>query len=276
MEIKFNDVTYIYNNSRVGILNINVELKEKKIYGVCGISGSGKTTMLELIDVLIQPTEGSLKIGSKIVSKDKIKNINSLREKIGLVFQFPMEQIFNNTVEKEIEFGIENFNKKVENISKHTKDALTMVGLNESYLKRNPQTLSSGELRKVAIASVLAYNPKVILLDEPIVGLDNKSKENLIRIIRMLKDRYNKTIIIVSNDTDTLHKICDDIIILNKGEVALIGTKYEVFTSDIEKYGLKKPKIIEFEQLVHKEKGIKMLYRDDINDLMKDVYRHVK
>ena len=168
------------------------------------------------------------------------------------------------------------FKKTVKNIEKHILDALLMVDLDATYLNRNPFTLSSGEMRKVAIASILAFNPKVIILDEPTIGLDNQSKKNLIKIIKLLKTRYKKTIIIVSNDTDLLLQIAEHIILLDKGKIIYDGNKYEVFKQDLEKYGLKKPKIIEFEQLVLEKKHIKIGYRDDINDLMKDVYRHVK
>lgn len=233
--------------------------------------------MVELINALILPTKGNVTVGSKVISKTrKIKNINNLRYRIGLVFQFPEEQFFCKTVKEEIEFGMRYFKKTVKSIEKHVSDALLMVGLDDSYLTRNPYTLSSGEMRKVAIASILAFNPKIVILDEPTIGLDNSSKENLIKIIKLLKNRYHKTVIIVSNDTDMLHKISDHIVLLDKGKIVLEGSKYEVFKQDIEKYGVKKPKIIEFEELVYKEKNIKIGYRDDINDLMKDVYRYVK
>ena len=168
------------------------------------------------------------------------------------------------------------FKKSVKNIEKHISDALLMVELNDSYLNRNPFTLSSGEMRKVAIASVLAFNPKIIILDEPTIGLDNKSKNNLIKIIKLLKNRYKKTVIIVSNDTDFLLQVVDHVILLDKGRIIYEGNKYDVFKQDLEKYKIKRPKIIEFEQLVLQKKNIKIGYRDDINDLMKDVYRYVK
>ncbi len=281
MEVKFNNVYYVYNEktplSKLVLGDINTTFKEGTINGIIGRSGSGKTTMVELINALILPTKGNVTVGSKVISKTrKIKNINNLRYRIGLVFQFPEEQFFCKTVKEEIEFGMRYFKKTVKSIEKHVSDALLMVGLDDSYLTRNPYTLSSGEMRKVAIASILAFNPKIVILDEPTIGLDNSSKENLIKIIKLLKNRYHKTVIIVSNDTDMLHKISDHIVLLDKGKIVLEGSKYEVFKQDIEKYGVKKPKIIEFEELVYKEKNIKIGYRDDINDLMKDVYRYVK
>ncbi len=281
MEVKFNHVFYVYNEktplSKMVLGDINTTFKEGKITGIMGKSGSGKTTLIELINALIIPTKGNIQVGSRVISKTrKIKNINNLRYKIGLVFQVPEEQFFCKTVKEEIEFGMKYFKKSVKSIEKHVSDALIMMGLNDSYLNRNPFTLSSGEMRKVAIASVLAFNPKIIILDEPTIGLDNKSKENLIKIIKLLKNRYKKTIIVVSNDTDLLLKISDNVILLDKGKIILEGNKYDVFKQDISKYGLKRPKIIEFEQLVLEKKGIKIGYRDDINDLMKDVYRYVK
>lgn len=281
MEVKFNHVFYVYNEktplSKMVLGDINTTFKEGKITGIIGKSGSGKTTLIELINALIIPTKGNIQVGSRIISKTrKIKNINNLRYKIGLVFQVPEEQFFCKTVKEEIEFGMKYFKKSVKSIEKHVSDALIMMGLDESYLNRNPFTLSSGEMRKVAIASVLAFNPKIIILDEPTIGLDNKSKENLIKIIKLLKNRYKKTVIVVSNDTDLLLRISDNVILLDKGKIILEGNKYDVFKQDISKYGLKRPKIIEFEQLVLEKKGIKIGYRDDINDLMKDVYRYVK
>lgn len=281
MEVKFNHVFYVYNEktplSKIVLGDINTTFKEGKITGIMGKSGSGKTTLIELINALIIPTKGNIQVGSRVISKTrKIKNINNLRYKIGLVFQVPEEQFFCKTVKEEIEFGMKYFKKSVKSIEKHVSDALIMMGLDDSYLNRNPFTLSSGEMRKVAIASVLAFNPKIIILDEPTIGLDNKSKENLIKIIKLLKNRYKKTIIVVSNDTDLLLKISDNVILLDKGKIILEGNKYDVFKQDISKYGLKRPKIIEFEQLVLEKKGIKIGYRDDINDLMKDVYRYVK
>lgn len=280
MEIKFNNVDYVYNlktpTGSKALNNINLEVKEGKINGIIGRSGSGKTTLVELINALILPTSGNIKVDEFILENNKkIININDLRVNIGLIFQFPEDQFFNIKVKDEIKFGMEYFNTKIDEIDKRCSDALKMVGLDDSYLELETFKLSNGEARKVAIASVLAYNPKVVIFDEPTIGLDSISKKNLISLIRKLKTRYKKTVIIITHDVDLLHKIGDYIFVLDKGKLVLEGDKYQVFTSDkLKNFGLLPPKIIEFEKLVQESKKIKLGYRDEINDLIKDIYRN--
>lgn len=283
MEIKFCNVGYVYNKNTDfcnNVLNgIDFNFKKGKVYSIVGKSGSGKTTILELINGLIIPTSGYIDIDNfRLEENKRMKNINDLRVKIGLVFQFPEEQFFCNTVKKEIEFGMSCFKYKKSSIEKRIVDALIMVGLNESYLTREPLTLSRGEMRLVAIASILAFNPSIILLDEPTIGLDTPSKKNLIRLIKMLKTRYNKTIIVVSHDTDLLLKISDEVSVLEDGKIVLTGNKYEVFSNEkiLKPNNIKVPDLIKFSNLVKKKKNIKIGYRDEINDLMKDIYRYVK
>ena len=281
MEIKFSNVSYSYNinSKKKNALNgINLEIRKGKVNGIIGRSGSGKTTLAELINALIIPNVGNIKIDDFIIRKGKkIANINTLRVNIGLIFQFPEEQFFNLKVKDEIKFGMKSFGVKISEIDKRCKDALKMVGLDEDYLEKNPFKLSNGEMRKVAIASILAYNPKVIILDEPTIGLDSFSKKNLVSLIRRLKTRYHKTIIVITHDVDLLHQIGDYIFVLDKGKLVLEGSKYDVFTNDkLYNYGLVPPKIIEFEKLVKSKKNIKLGYRDDINDLIKDIYRYAK
>lgn len=283
MEIKFSNVSYIYNDKtplkKIALTDIDLEIKKGKINGIIGKSGSGKTTLVEMIDALILPTSGKVEIDNYLLERNsKIKTINELRFNVGLVFQFPEEQFFNSTVRKEIAFGMEYFNYKVEQIDKRISDALKMVGLDDSYLDRDPFELSNGEKRKVAIASVLAFNPKVIVLDEPTIGLDGVSKNNLVRLLKMLKNRYHKTIIIVTHDVEFLHKVVDHLFVLYKGEIIMEGNKYDVFknVNELRSYGIKVPQIIEFSNKVNQIKGIKMGYRDEINDLIKDIYRYAK
>jgi energy-coupling factor transport system ATP-binding protein len=269
MEIKFNNVSY-----KDIIHNLDLNIESGKIIGIVGQSGSGKTTIAELIDALIYPTKGEIKADDvKVINN---KDINKYRSNIGLVFENSEEQIFNNTVYDEIAFGMKVFNYKKDKIDERVKDALKMVNLDESFLNKDPFKLSSGEMKKVTIASILAYNPKIIILDEPWVSLDYKSKKQLIRIIKTLKQRYNKTIVIVSNNTEVIHKIGDYIYIIKDGRVVKEGKKYEVFKNDLSESGVAIPKVMEFSNLVLSKKEIKLGYRDDINDLIKDIYRHVK
>ena len=229
------------------------------------------------MNALMLPTEGTIRIEDYILeNKRKVPYINDLRFNIGLVFQFPEEQFFNATVKQEIEFGMKQFSYKLDNIDKRASDALKMVGLNDSYLERSPFSLSNGEMRKVAIASVLAFNPKVIILDEPTIGLDTISKKTFLRMLKTLKNRYHKTIIVVSHDVNMIHKIVYYLFVLDHGKLVLEGDKYEVFTNEnLDKYQVARPNIIEFSYKVMKKKGIKIGYRDEINDLIKDIYRHV-
>ena len=283
MDIKFNKVGYIYNEKtplqKEVLKDLNLEIKKNQINAIIGKSGSGKTTIIEMINALIIPTSGCVKIDDCFIEKQsKIVNISLLRFNVGLIFEFPEEQFFNSTVEKEVEFGLKTFNYKTDEIKLRVINALKMVGLNESYLSRNPHTLSNGEKRKVAIASILVFNPKVIIFDEPTIGLDSNSKNNLMRLIKMLKNKYNKTIIIVTQDVDFLHKFVDYVFVLSDKKVIIEGDKYQVFseTDLLSKHGIGVPKTIEFSNKVLKNKGVKMGYRDEINDLIKDIYRYAK
>lgn len=282
MEVKFNNVDFSYkkvNYIEKKILNdINIKFIEGKINGIIGKSGSGKTTLIELIDSLLLPTSGNIEVGNYIINNKKTKNELDLRREIGLVFQFAEEQFFTNTIRDELETILKLSNYKKNDIGKRIVDSLKMVGLNETYLYLNPLKLSRGEMKKVAIAASLLLNPKLLILDEPTIGLDSKSKKDLIRLIRMLKNRYNKTIIIVTHDMNFLHQIVDYIFVLDNKKIVLEGTKYDIFKEEklLKKYNIKVPKIIEFENKVINKKNIKIGYRDDINDLIKDIYRNVK
>lgn len=282
MEIKFNNVDFSYKKfnylDKEVLKNININFMKGKINAIIGKSGSGKTTLVELINNILIPTNGQIKIDDYLITNKKFDKSLELRFNIGLIYQFPEEQFFGNTVYEELCLTLRLFNYKMNEIDKRIEDSLKMVGLNNTYLDKNPLILSRGEKRKLALASSLLINPKVLILDEPTIGLDSKSKNDLIKLLRMLKNRYNKTIIIISHDMDFIHKFVDYIYVLYNKEIVLEGTKYEVFKQEkeLKKYGIKVPKIIEFENKVLNKKKIKIGYRDDINDLIKDIYRYVK
>lgn len=267
MEIELKNVDFTYekiNYEKKEVLkNINMKFEAGKITSIIGKNGSGKTTLLELIDNIIVPTKGEI----------IIEDVN----KIGFLFQFPEEQFFNQTVKKELEVILKLSDYK-KDINKRIHDVLEMVNLNEDYLNKNPFNLSSGEKRKLALASVLILNPKIILLDEPTIGLDDKDKNEMIKLIRMLKNRYNKTIIIASHDMNFIHKIADYIYVLDNKKIIMEGDKYTIFKQEekLNKIKIKVPNLISFSNKVLKIKKIKIGYRDDINDLIKDIYRYVK
>ena len=264
----------------VNVFNVSFSYDDNKIFSdfsccfssgisaIVGSNGSGKSTLLDLIDGLLVPISGSVKIGDLL--------IDSCRKRVGYLFQFPEEQIFNSTVYKEIEFGLKCFN--CDDIDKSIRESLELVGLDDSFLDRNPYKLSNGERRRIALASIVCYKPDVIILDEPTVGLDNKSKVELMKLLRKLKNEFGKTIIIVSHDINFLHKFVDYVYLLKDGKIVLEGDKYSVFSNEevMEDCGLIVPDVLHFSNLVYLKKGIKIGYRDEINDLIKDVYRYAK
>lgn len=266
MGIIINNLSHKYDKEKKSVDNITLELYDNKIYGIIGKSGSGKTTLLHLIDGLLKPITGKIIV-------NEYTDIKKIRKQIGFVFQFPEEQFFEENVLKEIEFSAKNF--KIKN--KKVDEVLKLVGLNESYLYKNLYELSNGEKRLIAIASILIYNPKIILLDEPTIGLDYKNKKKILKIINLLKNKYEKTVIIVSHDIDFIYKVCDDLLVLDKGKLIMYGDCDSVFKEKtlIDKYNIDIPKVIKFEELVKEKKNIKLMHSTSINDLIKEVYRNV-
>ena len=246
------------------INNLSFEFKEKKITFVLGESGSGKSLLLSLIN-------GDDNLTSGDIVKDEIKSVQILR-------QNPEDYFFCNTIYEEILFRLKK--RKISNINYDKKiiSALKMVGLDDSYLRRSPFEISKGEQKKVAIAIVLACNPRVLILDEPFTNLDSSSKKKLIKLFRMMKLRYGKTFIIATNDTDIALELADEVICLKDGNSVFEGDKFDLFTNTmlLNNVSISKPDIIRFTDLVKKNKGINLGYRDDLNDLMKDIYRFVK
>lgn len=262
MEIKLENVSYkiIKNIS----LNIN-----GKITCFTGKSGCGISTLLKLIAGLNKPGAGTIKIGDGFISNSEVKGISYIRRNTGYVFQRSDDYFFRKTVRDELKFSLKDYKG---DISKRISDSLKTVGLDDSYLDRNPFSLSSGEKELLLIASVLAYNPEVIILDEPFRDLDFKNRDKIIKLLKMMKNRYKKTIIIGTLDSNLILKLADKVYVLDDGKIVMSGNKYKVLSSDL----VNKPKLIEFSLMVKNEKNINIGFRDDISDLMKDVYRNVK
>ena len=259
MEIKLDNVSFSYDNSVI-FDNFSCFIRDGFISAIVGKSGSGKSTLLNLIGI------------------DRHYKIDSLGngKRVGYMFQNNYDQVFNSSVYMEIKFGLKMNN--CSDIDSKIRDSIKLAGLDESFLSRNPSELSSGECRKVLLASILAYDPDIIILDNPSSGLDNRSKNELIRLLKSLKKDYNKTIIIVSNDINFLHRFVDYVYLINDGHICLEGNKYEVFSNEsvMNECGLFVPNVLHFSNLVRMKKNVNIGYRDEINDLIKDVYRYAK
>lgn len=280
MEIKFNNVSLIIDKGtpleKTLIKDVSFDIKDSGIYAFLGNSNSGKTSCAELIDALVKPTKGTVTIGSYINGKRRIKNVNKLRFNVGYVFKNPYDMFFNKTVKKEITFGMKYFKYKYDKSKLRAIDSLKLVGLDESYLKKKVDDLSLGEARKVALASVLVFNPKIVILDEPTIGLNWKEKKELIRLLKLIRDKYNRVVIILSKDTDFLYQFVDYVYIFDKASLVMQGgiglfKEFDLF----EMLGLKIPDILKFKKISKDIKNKKIGDHRDIKDLIKEVCRDV-
>ncbi len=280
MQIKFNNVSFVYNNNspfRVDALNnVNLELFENNITAIVGKTGSGKSTLTELINKLLTPTSGEVKIDSLINSpKEKIKGktIKEFRKNIGFLFQFSENQLFSDTVLKDVMFGIESFYPKEENAEALAKKALNLVGLDESFYNRSPFDLSGGEKKRVAIAGIIAYQPKLLILDEPTAGLDAIGKKDIMDLFIRIHDS-GVAIILVTHDMDVVLNYADKMVIIDNGEIKKVGSPKEILKEDVEKYNLETPNIY---RVIHelKNRGINISENvTDINSLIKELKHH--
>lgn len=270
MEITLNNVT-------VGpFKNLNLSLFDNKVTTIIGPNGSGKSTLAEVISTLRKPNEGKFIIDKQVIDlkRDDI-NYNQLRFNIGIVMQNCENQFFQDNVRDHIAFQLKIYNYK--NSKKRIVDSLKLVGLSEEYLDRKIKTLSDSERFEVMLASILSINPKVIILDDPTCFLDEKHKENLIKLLKLMKIKYHKTIIIFSNDPDFILRVTDYMYLINNGKVLLHGDKYEVFLDPkTKKSNVTIPKIIEFQKKFQAKSKISMAYRDNVNDLIKDLYYYIE
>lgn len=279
MEIVFDHVTFVINNNtpleKTILDDASFTIEKPGIYSFLGASNSGKTAIGDLINALISPDEGTVKIGRFINDGRRIRNINKLRLETGYVFKNPYDMFINKTVEKELQFGMKYFKYKTDKMAIRVPDALKLVGLDESYLRLNPLRLTLVDAKKVALACVLIYNPSIIILDEFTAGLSHSDKEELIRLLRILKNKYRKTIIMLSKDTSFCYQISDYVYLMKLTKIVAKGDKTLLEDSEVlENCGLKVPEIVTFVQACNK-KGHEIDYYTNILDLIKGVYRDV-
>ena len=261
MAIRFKSLSYIYNKdmpyAKKALDNINLEIKEGIITALIGETGSGKSTLVEHLNALLIPTEGELEVLDFIIMpKIKLNFLKALRKNIGLVFQFSEYQLFEETVIKDVMFGPLNFGFGVEEAQKMAIKALTLVGISSELYQTSPLELSGGQRRRVAIAGIIACDPKVIVLDEPTAGLDPIGAKEMINLFVALNKKLNKTIIIVSHDNEMVYNYCDETVVLNHGKIVYHGSTLDLFNDKekLKEFNMLEPQIVEFKNMLI-EKG---------------------
>lgn len=263
MDITFEKVGYTYQKGtpfqNKALYDIDLEIKTGSFTALVGHTGSGKSTILQHLNALMKPTEGKVTIGDReILPETNNKNLKGIRKKVGIVFQFPEAQLFEETVEKDICFGPMNFGVPEEDAKVLAKEMLTLVGLDETYLDRSPFDLSGGQMRRVAIAGVLAMEPEVLVLDEPTAGLDPKGRKDMMEMFHQLYVTKGLTIVLVTHQMDDVADYADQMIVLEGGTIVKKGLPTEIFkeTEWLEEKQLGVPTAVSFGNLLKETKGI--------------------
>lgn len=262
MEIRFEKVNFQYS----GLTDTTHALKgvDLKIEGtgefiaVVGHIGSGKSTLVQLMNGLLVPNSGVVNVFGFRLPAKRNQKINELRQEVGLVFQFPEYQLFEETVLKDIMFGPKNFKKTKVNAEERALEAAKLVGLDDNILKSSPFRISGGQMRRAAIAGILAMDPKVLVLDEPTRGLDPQGRREMMDLFKEIHEKTNKTIILITHDMDLVSEYAKRVIVLSDGLITFDGTKEELFEKeDFKDYHLSEPQTIKILKYLEEEIGLK-------------------
>lgn len=275
-------LTHIYNENspfETKALNeIDIKIKKGEFIGLIGHTGSGKSTLTQHLNGLLKPSGGKITVNGFDITKKGVK-LKEIRKKVGLVFQYPEHQLFEETVHKDVAFGPINLGLEEKEIDQRVREAIELVGLNYEEIKdRSPFELSGGQRRRVAIAGVVAMKPEVLILDEPTAGLDPKSRDDILMQMKRLHEKHEMTIILVSHSMEDVAKLVDQIIVMHKGEVALKGKPKDVFKNAefLESIGLGVPQVT---YLMKKLKKIGKPVRDDvftIQEAKNEILRYIR
>ncbi len=259
MSLQLKNVNYIYEDGTIdkvqALKDININIKDGEFVGLIGHTGSGKSTLIQHFNGLERPTSGVITYNGEDIFADKYDR-KKLRLEVGLVFQYPEHQLFEADVLSDVAFGPRNKGLSKEEAIVKAKEALELVGIRESYYKKSPFELSGGEKRKVAIAGILAMEPKILILDEPTAGLDPKGRDNILRLLKKIHAEKKITVILVSHSMEDVAKYVDRIIVMNKGKVMYDDIPKQIFRhyKELETIGLAAPQVTYLMQRL-KEKG---------------------
>ena len=262
MDITFEKVGYTYQagtpfESRA-LYDIDLMIKDGSYTALVGHTGSGKSTLLQHLNALTKPTTGTVFIGDRIITNETSnKNLKPVRKKVGIVFQFPEAQLFEETIAKDIAFGPKNFGASEEEGEKIAARMLNLVGMDESFMERSPFDLSGGQMRRVAIAGVLAMEPEVLVLDEPTAGLDPQGRKDMMELFAQLHETQQITIILVTHQMDDVADYADQAIVLEKGTVIKQGEPRDIFKNAewLESKQLGVPSAVAFATKLEKQTG---------------------
>jgi len=265
MDISLKDVGYKYQAGtpfeRVAVSDVSIDIPTGTYLAIIGHTGSGKSTVLQHLNGLLQPTSGSVTIGGReLRAGKKEKNLKSVRQKVGIVFQFPEHQLFEETVEKDVSFGPMNFGVPEEEARKRARIAIGQVGLEEDVLQKSPFDLSGGQMRRVAIAGVLAMEPEVIVLDEPTAGLDPRGRKEIMDMFYRLHKEQGLSTVLVTHSMEDAARYADKIAILQEGRTVKTGTPEEIFSNPAElvSLGLDVPEAVRFQLKWEEKMGAKL------------------
>jgi energy-coupling factor transport system ATP-binding protein len=279
MDISLKNVEYRYSAGtpfeHLAITDVSIDIPSGSYLAIIGHTGSGKSTVLQHLNALLKPTKGTVLIGSReIRAGRKEKNLKSIREKVGIVFQFPEHQLFEETVEKDICFGPLNFGVSEEEAKKRAREAIVQVGLPDDILEKSPFDLSGGQMRRVAIAGVLAMDPECIVLDEPTAGLDPRGRKEIMDLFYHLHQERGLSTILVTHSMEDAARYADHIVIMHKGTVRKKGTPNEIFSAPEEllQLGLDVPEVVRFQLKLEKAFGTKFekvcLTQDELTEMV--------
>ena len=278
INLKHVNFTYNYPKKKIPpkyiLKDINLDINSQdEFVTLLGESGAGKSTLVQLFNGLLLSNEGEVLVFDRKLSNTKKIKLKETRKKVGLVFQFPEYQLFDETVLKDVSFGPKNFG--LDNPEELAKEALHVVGIDETLYERNPFTLSGGQMRRVAIAGILASNPDILVFDEPTVGLDPASKKELLKLLKTLNEEHHKSIVLITHDMDVVGEVSKRVIVLNKGVIAYDGDKDTLFSNQdlMKNYSLDYPNTVKMLLEIKKKLNIEL---NELQYTVTDAYTELK